>query len=249
VAAAINRYGVVAGTAENTVADPACPAPQIYQFKPVIWYKNWVAELPTGNDPEGIAFAINDKGQVVGATGHCAPFNPISLNNLAPAHAVLWENGRAKDLGNLGGTTNVLAYKINNRGEVTGSSNLAGDQTTHAFLWTPGKGMQDLGAIQDAVNNDVYSQGLALNDRGVVIGVSANADFSLIRAFIRRDGKLVDLNSLVSGPSSLFLLTACSINSKDEIIGIAVDPKTGETHGYLATPTHEAANQTSAMNR
>jgi probable HAF family extracellular repeat protein len=147
----------------------------------------------------------------------------------------------ATDLGNLGGALNNLAHDINNRGQVVGESDLAGDQTTHAFLWTAATKMQDLGTVNDAVDNDSFSLGLGINDKGQIVGVSANADFSIIRGFIRQNGTLVDLNTLVSGTTSLDLMTACSINSRGEIIGIGFDPNTGDIHAYLATPTDEEA--------
>jgi hypothetical protein len=53
---------------------------------------------------------------------------------------------------------------------------------------------------------------------------------------VRQNGKLVDLNTLVSGKTSLFLETACRINSAGEIDGIAIDPKSGDIHAYLAKP-------------
>jgi probable HAF family extracellular repeat protein len=243
VAGYINSYGEIVGYAETNTVDPMCPAPQKYQFKPVVWFQNLMAELPTGNDAEGVAFSGNDLGQVVGASGSCAPFNPVWLFNLAPAHALLWQYGKVIDLGNLGGAMNNLAYKINNRGEVIGGSDLAGDSTTHAFLWTAATKMRDLGTVNDSVNNDSYSLGLGINDQGEIVGVSANADFSIARAFIRQNGKLVDLNSLIVGTANLDLFTACSINAKGEIIGIAIDPNTGETHAYLASPTREPGGQ------
>jgi probable HAF family extracellular repeat protein len=237
VANQINTFGTIAGFAENTTVDPGCTAPQIYQFKPAIWIANFVQALPTGSDPDGTALSVNDLGQAVGTSGSCAPFNPIWLFNLNPAHALLWQNGNATDLGNLGGAFNNMAHQINNLGQVVGGSDVAGDVTTHAFLWTPAKQMQDLGTVNDALDNDSYSFGLGINDKGQIVGISASADFSIIRAFIRENGTLVDLNSLVAGSTTLELMTACSINLEGEIIGIAFDPDTGEIHGYRATPT------------
>lgn len=75
------------------------------------------------------------------------------------------------------------------------------------------------------------------------MGLSANADFSVIRAFIRRNGTLVDLNALVTGNNSLYLLTACFVNSKGEITGIALD-SAGAEHAYLATPAPGASSAT-----
>jgi probable HAF family extracellular repeat protein len=75
----------------------------------------------------------------------------------------------------------------------------------------------------------------AISDRGVVLGVSIDANFN-IRAFIWQQGGMQDLNDLVSGSTPLFLQTACSINALGEIDGIAVDPATGEFHAYKAIP-------------
>lgn len=227
----INSSGMIGGYAETTTVDPNCPAPQKYQFKPVVWSKGEVQALPTGNDADGGVFAVNDRGDAAGSSGSCAPLNPILLLYLNPTHALLWRNGEAIDLGNLGGEFNHLPHGMNNLGQVVGESDLAGDQTAHAFLANAGMKMLDLGVV----GNDYYSFGFGINDAGEIVGLSANADFSVIRAFIRQNGTLVDLNTLVTGNNSLYLLTACFINSKGEITGIALD-SAGEEHAYLATP-------------
>lgn len=253
VATWINSYGVIAGYAENTTADSTCPpgGPQIYQFKPVVWLGNWIQPLPTVgkkfNDPDGVALAVNDLGQVVGSTGTCTSFNPNSLFNLQPVHAVLWENGIAHDLGSLPNESNYVAENLNNRGEVVGGPAIAGQ----AFLWTAENGMQGLGTVE----GDNYSIGIGINDKGEIVGVSANFSpegaINAIRGFVRQNGTLVDLNSLVVGSNPFpagglittpfgdyptGLLTACKINSKGEITGIAAD-QDGFTHAYLAIPT------------
>lgn len=244
VANQINNWGVIAGYAENKTVDPDCPAPQKYQFKPVIWSAFGIQALPTGKDSVGVAFSINDWGQVAGASGTCGPFDFNFLYNFVPTHALLWQFGTAVDLGNLGGEFNNFAHGINNLGQVVGGSDLAADETTHAFLWSYGKKMQDLGTVNDAIDDDSFSIALGINDQGQVVGTSASADFSVFRAFVRENGKLVDLNSLVAGTTSLDLLTACSITANGEIIGLAFDIDTGEMHGYLATPTSAVPAQT-----
>jgi probable HAF family extracellular repeat protein len=235
VANQINSNGVIAGYAENATADPACPAPQIYQFKPVVWFGDRIQPLPTeGTDPEGVAVSVNDLGQVVGASGTCAVFNYNFLFNFQPAHALLWQNGIATDLGTLGGVLNNVAEGINNRGEVVGGSDLSGDKTSRAFLWTPEtRKMKDLGTV----DGDYWSIAVGINDEGQIVGVSTNEDFTVVRAFVRQNGKLVDLNSLIAGKTPLFLETACRINSRGEIVGIAIDPNTDYIHAYLAIPT------------
>jgi probable HAF family extracellular repeat protein len=244
----INSSGMVGGYAETATMDPNCTAPQKYQFKPVVWSNGKVQALPTGNDADGLVTAVNDRGDAAGSSGSCAPLNPILLLYLNPTHALLWRNGEAIDLGNLGGEFNQLPHGMNNLGQVVGESDLPGDQTAHAFLASPGTKMQDLGTVQDQVDNDTYSFGFGINDGGDIVGLSANADFSVIRAFIRRNGALVDLNTLVTGNNSLYLLTACFINSKGEITGIALDSAMVE-HTYLATPVHGAAAGASAARK
>jgi probable HAF family extracellular repeat protein len=233
VANQINSWGAIAGYAENRIKDPGCPKPQEYEFKPVIWLQDWILPLPTGREPEGVAFSINEWGQVAGSSGTCAAFNPSFLFNFQPVHALLWQDGEAINLGTLGGALNNFAHDVNNRGEVVVGSDLTGDQTSHAFLWTPKTGkMKDLGTV----SGDVWSAGLGINDAGEIVGVSINADFTVLHAFVRQNGVLVDLNTLVAGTTSLSLETACSINSAGEIIGFASDQKTGDTHAYLAKP-------------
>jgi probable HAF family extracellular repeat protein len=237
VANQINLWGAVAGYAENKTVDPDCPAPQQYQFKPVVWTQGGIQALPTRSDPEGVAFSINDWGQVVGASGTCTAFNPNFLFNLNPVHALFWQNGVAIDMGNLGGEFNNFGHDINNWGQVVGGSDLSGDATSHAFVWSRGSKIQDLGVVSDSVDDDAYSVALGINDEGQIVGLSASADFSIFRAFISQHGKLVDLNSLVTGTTTLDMITACSINSSGVITGLAFDVDTGDMHSYLAVPT------------
>ena len=233
----INNRGEVAGNAENTTLDPTCPptGPQMFQEKPVIWKNGGVEELPTfGDDPDGWAFGINDRGQVVGASGICSTLNPDTGVYILSRHALLWEKGQAVDLGTLGGTGTFgpgnIGGEINNRGQVVGTSDLAGDTTFHAFLWTKETGIQDLQTLP----GDLASAGLGINDRGDVVGVSFDASFNP-RAFLRRNGVVVDLNNLILPDSALYLLFAHGINSRGEIIGFGVN-RAGEVHGFLATP-------------
>lgn len=241
----INDFSMVAGTAENAEVDSTCPgasvSPQTIEFKPVIWTKffPWspmhAQELPTvDGDPDGIAYAINDLGQAVGASGNCGPFNVLEQNNLTPLHAVLWRNGNAINLGNLGGDgrfAGIYATGLNNEGQVVGTSDTTGDASFHAFLWRQGH-ITDLGTVP----GDAYSSATAIGNNGMVLGVSISASFSP-RAMLWRDGTATDMNTLVPQDTALYLESACSINDKGEIIGFAVlksDPT--ESHAYLAEP-------------
>ncbi len=232
----INSLGGAVGYAENDTKDPACPAPQVLEVKPVFWRNGKAYELPTyAGDLEGIALGINDNGQAVGASGACAAFNTNTLVNLSPMHALLWEKDKMIDLGNLGGAQNHMAFAINNQGQAVGSSDLTGDATFHAFLWSQSTGMQDL----QTVAGDYASSASGINDNGDVVGVSLDSSFNP-RAFLWRNGAMNDLNTLIPANSPLYLLTGCSINIHGEIVGLAVETSTGDLHAYLATPGSSA---------
>jgi probable HAF family extracellular repeat protein len=236
----INSRGEVAGFAENSTRDRTCPAfdpakgqYQKFQFKPVIWPNGKIHELPTfRGDPDGIALGINDNGQIVGASGSCAPFNPALQIYLNPKHALLWQNGTVIDLGNLGGEFGNIAFSVNKQGQVVGNSDLRGDQYSHAFLWTKATGMKDLRPFF----GDVISGALGINDQGEVVGVSLDANFNL-RAMLWENRVPIDLNNLViDNDSGLYLQLAESINSRGEIVGFGMVKGTTDTHAYLAIP-------------
>src|SRR5688572_29011845 len=72
------------------------------------------------------------------------------------------------DLGTLGGP-NSDAYAINGAGHVAGYSSLASGYQ-HAFLYTPGSGMQDLGTL-----GGLYCYARGLNDAGHVVGLAESS--------------------------------------------------------------------------
>jgi len=240
----INTFGVAVGSSENTTSDTSCPglpaSRQQFQFKPVVWFRllPWseprIHELPTvSGDPDGVALAVNERGEAAGGSGSCGPFNVISLVNLVPRHAILWRDGKAIDLGNLGGDGlfgGIYASGLNNVGQVVGLSDTTNDASFHGFVWEDGH-MTDL----QPLTGDSYSLATAISDRGVVLGVSVDLNFNP-RAFIWQNGNMKELNGLVAGTTPLFLQTACSINARSEIVGIAFDPATTEFHAYKAIP-------------
>jgi probable HAF family extracellular repeat protein len=236
----INNRGQVVGIAENTTPDPTCLslAPPFNQFdqiqeKPVIWENGEIRELPTfPGDPDGGANAINDRGQIVGASGNCSKGPDFAL------HGLLWQNGDWTDLGNLGGHTFTFAEDINNQGEVVGSSDLPGDTFPgHAFLWTKDSGIQNLGTLP----GDVSSLAKGINDKGQVVGQSCDADGNC-RAFLWQNGVMTDLNTLVpGGGSTFFMFEAFAINSRGQFATIAFDANSGDCCAFLATPVNGEA--------
>lgn len=239
-ASAANNLAQVVGTAENNTLDLTCPGAEL-QAKPVLWDNGTIRELPTfPGDPDGSASAINDSGIAVGGSGDCATGGTFSL------HALLWQYGKATNLGSLGGPLYNVALGVNNQGQVTGGSDLPGDtnlftgpvSTAHAFLWQKGV-MTDLGTLP----GDAQSFGLGINNKGQVVGGFIS------RAYIWQDGMMTDLNTLVPGPpfSPLYLLAAESINDRGEITGTGLAIN-GEQHAFLAIPCDESHADAEACN-
>src|SRR5262245_53942816 len=90
-----NNLHQVVGWAENTVHDTTCEAPQILQFRAVVWGPGpddvrELPPLPGTDDTSTAATALNDAGQVVGISGTCDQ----AVGRHSARHAVLWEQGR-----------------------------------------------------------------------------------------------------------------------------------------------------------
>jgi probable HAF family extracellular repeat protein len=220
----VNNSAQVVGYAETATPTSGCVHP--LEYKPVIWRKGAIHELPTfPGDDEGQAFGINDKGQAVGYSGVCPSHN----------HILLWQNGKPTDLGNLGGMFYNYGLDINNQGQVVGNSGLPpGEAYYHAFLWQNGV-MSDLGTVP----GDVDSLALGINSKGQVVGGSEDA-FGDERAFIWQNGVMTDLNTLIPA-NSFYLLEADQINDRGQIVGGGVQISTFEVHAFLLTPINGKA--------
>ncbi|HEY1091828.1 MAG TPA: PEP-CTERM sorting domain-containing protein [Burkholderiaceae bacterium] len=114
--------------------------------------------------------AINDAGAVTGSF----IVWPLVDPNRVQVHAFIWTAaGGMVDIGTLGGISST-GHRINQSGQIVGSSQLA-NGVTHAFLTgANGVGMNDLGALNAASSN-----GYDLNDSGQVVGMLTFADGSM----------------------------------------------------------------------
>lgn len=228
----LNERGHMVGVSERNSPDATCNAPQTLGLSPVIWSNGGLTvqelRLPKG-DSSGWAYNINDKGEAVGSTGSCAD-TFVNIYGLFGRHAVLWQNGVPRDLGGLGGPGDTLAVGINNRTEVVGGASMP-DGTAHGFLWSPQRGMQDIGAVGD----DPVGAPSSINNGGLVVGGSCDADFNC-RAFLWERGTMRDLNELIPANAPLYLAFATWINDVGEIAGYAVDKQTEQLRAFLVRP-------------
>jgi len=231
-ATGVNPRGQVVGWAETAVHDPTCNAPQVLQFRAVLWdpKKGSLQQLrPLAGDSTSAATAINSKGQVVGISGDC----DIAVGQLSARHSVIWNNGVPTNIGDLGGDAWHTPMDINEQGDVVGFSNPAYvegiDFNPLAFLWTSESGIQSLGKLA----GDTSSQALGINYRRQIVGVSTG---DLNRAFIWENGVMKDLNSLVGPGFPDRLIVAQHINDDGVIVGRAVRAGTTAQVPFVATP-------------
>jgi probable HAF family extracellular repeat protein len=230
-AAGANNRGVVVGWAENEVEDLDCVLPQRLQFRPVLWdpRTDELRELPPfPGDEVGTANAVNDRGQVVGISGICGE----AVGGVSAIHAVLWEDGEAIDLGNLGAEVWNTPVAINEAAEVVGFAGLPSG-FLGAFYWSEETGIEPLGTLRE---EHVHSEAWGIDNRGRAVGISCDAAFLDCRAFLWQEGEMFDLNDLTPAGAP-HLRTARDISDRGMITGQAIDAATGARRAYLAIPT------------
>lgn len=122
--------------------------------------------------------AINDNNQI---TGWAFSFDMQTHASVGPDRAFLWEKGKMRELGTLGGHDSH-AYGINSLGQVVGWADSAQEQRV-AFLFEDGK-MLDLNtlipALKDASLLDTLSRhlsmALGINDHGQIVALSGTVN-------------------------------------------------------------------------
>ena len=257
IGAGDNNRGQIVGWAENDIYDPTCAPPspgatQFLQFEATLWQRdytgNWqVREFPPyPGDPDGAATAINDAGQAVGISGLC----DVAVGAYSAIHALLWENGKPINLGNLGGHGWNTPGAINNHGVITGFANgpndVIGGQLQFrflAFIWTKEHGMQSLGTLPGIDGTpDAMSEATDINDRGQIVGVSyADYEFDGPRAFLYENGVMTPLNSLIGSASANWDISSTGgINDRGEIAAqanvVSDGVVTAVAHAVLLVP-------------
>ncbi len=234
-AVAVNNRGQVVGGALNTIPDPFEANFNSFLFfrgvtqeHAFLWENGVMRDLGTLGGPDSFPWSINDRGQIAGwALTNSIP-NPVT--NFPTQDPFLWvpcdrdrwdsndcnsdpesataKSGKMIDLGTLGGTQGITDA-LNNRGEVVGQSNLAGDLTFHPFLWHDGE-LIDLGTLGGDSGTASW-----INEEGEVVGWANNQGNQALLAFLWKDGVMTDLGTVDGDPCSVALMN----NSRGQVVG------------------------------
>ena len=218
---AVNNRGQVVGGALNAISDPFSAgfpdssglfdASGFYLFntatqsRAFLWQDGAMQDLGTLGGPDSVAWFVNERGQVAGQSYINSIPNPAPESDLRSLFIA--EDGKMVDVGSLGGTSSILVG-LNNRGQMTGTMTLAGDQAYHPFLWSDGS-LTDLGTL-----GGDCGQAHALNDAGVVVGWACDSQFAVF-AFVWRNGVMANLGTVDGDPCSV----ADGINSRGQVVG------------------------------
>ena len=187
---------------------------------------------PYPGDPDGAATAINDLGQAVGISGTC----DVAIGAYSAIHALLWQNGKPINLGNLGGHGWNTPDAVNNRGVVTGFVNGPNDVVDGqlqfrflAFIWTKQLGMKSLGTLPGLNGTpDAMSEATDINDENQIVGVSfADFEFDGPRAFIYQNGTMTPLNSLIGSASASWDISSTGGINDSGVIAAQANPVSG----------------------
>jgi probable extracellular repeat, HAF family len=128
------------------------------------------------------------------------------------------------DLGTLGGNHSA-GRGINNLGQVTGSSDIAGFGS-HAFLYDGGS-MIDLGTLGGSA-----ASGNGINDLGRVAGVSRIAGDAAVHAFLYDGSGMVDLGTLGGGDSF-----GNAVNGLGQVVGYSFTTGSSLEHAFMYNGT------------
>ena len=158
------------------------------------------------------AFAINDAGEVAGASN--------TLTSIVP---FIWQpTGGLQRISLLAGDNCGQAFGINKSGHAAGYS--SGPNGARAFLWTRSTGARNLGCLPGGT----YSRAGAINDSDEVAGTSAGPAGE--RAVLwTKSGNVRDLGILPGDISS----EAVAINNAGDVVGYSKGP--GGLHAFLWT--------------
>ena len=171
-------------------------------FTSFVYSKGTLTELGNlGTGIDGMAYDINEKGEIVGAS---------TINNPerhASYHPYLYSKGTLQDLGTIAGFEFNGAAAINNAGRIAGYGEA--QVGMHAFVYEHGV-FKDVGGF----GGQFLDVG-GINEHGAFVGTSWTPEDNI--GFIYLDDVLVDLNTLIDPALGWHIDGAYGINDAGQI--------------------------------
>lgn len=225
IANSVNTRGQVAGWSLNGIPDPFSITGLGYQTRGFVWQKGLMQDLGTLGGPDAIANLVNERGQIVGESYTNSTPSSFCAENLGlslTTGAFLWQNGKMVNLGSFGGTC-TYAVDLNNRGQVVGTSTLAGDLAHHPFL-SDRTAFIDLGTF-----GGTEGSANAINDAGEAVGWAAYPGDGVLHASLWKNGRMTDLGTIDGDPLSF----AFTINAKGQVAGSSANSDFTQFRAFL----------------
>ena len=238
----LTNNGIFVGTGETNLPDPfpsACFNPDCLVREPLLWFAGGRMRLPSlRRGYSGGPISVNSFGVSVGfaENGEIDP-----LIGAPELKATLWNDGKATDLGTLGGN-GASANAITDNGLIFGGALntipdsdsadpffVPGATQVHAVLWKGGK-IQDLGTLGGS-DSVVYQA----NKLGQAMGVSftdairhESTGLPTTHAFLWERGDMHDIGSL-GGTKSI----GYGLNNRGEVVGFSRLAGDATKHPFL----------------
>lgn len=212
----INNAGQITGWSDTAGSAPGVNGdPHAFIFKEGLFQDIGAADGLRST----IAFSINTGGQVTGRG---------SSSSASTSGAFIFSSGLFLFFESRG-----TGHDISNSGQIVGLLSGNDDGSGRAFLFTGGV-VQDLGTLTP---QHTFSNALAINNSGKVVGYSNPSFFSLEgeRAFVFSGGVMQDLNDLIPSNSGWVLNRATDINDVGQIVGNG--QLNGQNRAFMLTPT------------
>ena len=212
---AINNREQIVGGGLNTIPDPYGGLGPFLggttQTRALLWQDGNMIDIGTLGGNDAFAITVNERGQIGGHSYTNTIPNPET--GIPTIDPFFRENGHMVDVGGLGGKISTFSW-MNQRGQIAGTSDLAGDQIVHPFFWQKGSHPRDLGTLGGDNGSAAW-----INDAAHVVGEADLAGTGIHHAFLWKNGVMQDLLPAGSAPCS----NAFSINSSDQVVGNSTD--------------------------
>jgi probable HAF family extracellular repeat protein len=230
----VNEHSQVAGYSyTNSAPNSATGVPTV---NPFLWTaEGGIVDLGTLGGAYGVPVGLNNRGQVIGISGLASdPAACLTGTDPENCHPFFWDGEKLIDLNTstIGGNP-VSADAITDAGDILGAECFPNGACS-AYIRSNGVAMA-LGALP----GDCVSEAFVMNSRGLIAGGSLNCNSGTIRAVLWEDGRVFDLNALISGSSDLLLVEANAINDRGEIAGNGFPAGCTDvscTHAYVLIP-------------